>query len=766
MTKKSTKAEVNSFVKGLITEASPLNFPGNAMAEGVNFTLNRDGTLQRRLGFDLDSTGQLVPITSGVTASDLQTTPPVPFKWMNVGGDGSISLLVTQVGSDLYIFNLNQSSPSIGGAIEIIDMTTIGFVSGVQYSFTSVDGKLVIVSGADTVGVVSYNAGVFTLASKTLLVRDVWGVEVTSELAYETDDKYRGGIPDDHRYNLYNQSWGIPRKSAANVLVDPTTEYNTTLSVYPSNSETVWLGLAYQAVVGGDPYERMYPNLFTDVFGSSPKAAKGYFIIDILKRGTSRSAAIAANYAKHPVLTMASFTTNADYTDGGATVVSEFAGRVFYGGFSGATLSGDSRSPTLSNYVLFSQLVRSANDINKCHQESDPTAREGGDLLDTDGGFIRITGADTIVGMRNIGNSLIVFATNGVWSITGGSDFGFTATNYRVDKITSFGCLSNTAIVDDGNQALYWSEDGIYNLTKDQVGTLKASNITEMTIQTLYEAIPTASKHNAIGVFDSAGKKIRWVYYTGSYFASDYEAYELILDTVLGAFYQYKIGNLTPNTTAIIGPFSAIPFIESFVPTFVIAGTDSVIAGVDTVVIDYPIQSSNVLNTRYLCLHYNGVTLSFAFGYYNNPRFKDWESVDTIGVDASGYFTTGDVTAGDSSVVKQTPYLILNFRRTETELDLTYLPINPSGCLVRVQWDYANSINSNKWSSNFQGYRFNKPYFTNDNLIPYDTGFALVTTRNKLRGRGRAFALHMQTEASKDCQIIGWSIALNGNSVV
>ena len=46
----------------------------------------------------------------------------------------------------------------------------------------------------------------------------------------------------------------------------------------------------------------------------------------------------------------------------------------------------------------------------------------------------------------------------------------------------------------------------------------------------------------------------------------------------------------------------------------------------------------------------------------------------------------------------------------------------------------------------------------------YETGFEVVTSKNKLRGRGKAFALHMETEAGKDCRILGWSISLNGNT--
>jgi hypothetical protein len=764
MTKKSTKAQVNSFVQGLITEASPLNFPGNATVDEQNFVLNRDGTRYRRLGLDLEPNSTLIDV--GLTVDDVQNSTYIPYKWKNVGGDGDTNFLIVQVKSKLHVFDLGQSSLSELGEVGVIDLSTISFPESSLYSFASVDGKLTVAAGHSSIAIISYETGVFTIEEKQLLVRDVWGVEVTSELAYESDDQYRGGLPVDHQYNLYNQSWGIPRSNASNILSDPIQLYNGGLSKYPSNSEVVWSGLDFQAVVGGTPYERLFPTLFTDTFGSKVKASKGYFIIDALRRGQSRSAAIIANKAKHPTLSMATFTTNADYTDGGATVIAEFAGRVFFAGFSGSTIDGDSRSPTLSNHIFFSQLVKNSGDVIKCYQEGDPTSRDGSDIVDTDGGFIRIAGADNIVGMVNLGTHLIILATNGIWSVTGGSDFGFTATNYKVDRITAFGALSRSSIVEDGGQALYWSIDGIYAISKDQFGSFTANNITEKTIQTLYEDIPSASREKAIGVFDSSGKKIRWLYTTGSAFTSEYETYEIILDTVLGAFYKFRIYNTTGNIAIAAAPFAATPFVSEIVPEIVTVDSDVVLVDTDVVVVESLNRSSAVISTRYLVVILEGGIPKISFGYFNNGNFLDWESVDNTGVDAYAYFITGAITAGDSSAVKQIPYLTLHFNRTEEGVNEEMIPQKPSGCLVQSQWDFANSANSNKWSSKFQGYRLRGVYLVDDSNDLFDTGFDVVTTKNKIRGRGDAFAFRMETETSKDCQIIGWSIALNGNAVV
>src|SRR5690606_40785353 len=87
------------------------------------------------------------------------------------------------------------------------------------------------------------------------------------------------------------------------------------------------------------------------------RAPMGHFIIDALHRGQSRLAEAAYLRALHGL----SYPINDlpfDSTKGGARFVAEYAGRVFYSGFSDIVYGPDSKSPKLSSYVLFSQLVR------------------------------------------------------------------------------------------------------------------------------------------------------------------------------------------------------------------------------------------------------------------------------------------------------------------------------------------------------------------------------------------------------------------------
>ena len=64
MTRTTLAAELNTFVKGLITEATPLTFPANASLDEDNFVLNRQGSRQRRFGMNFEE--DFLDISSGV----------------------------------------------------------------------------------------------------------------------------------------------------------------------------------------------------------------------------------------------------------------------------------------------------------------------------------------------------------------------------------------------------------------------------------------------------------------------------------------------------------------------------------------------------------------------------------------------------------------------------------------------------------------------------------------------------------------------------
>ena len=729
MPKKSIKAEVKSFIKGFITEASSLNFPADASAEEQNFELNTDGSRSRRLGIDIEQ-GYLThsfPYDDTYMISERTRT----FEWINAGSIPGNTVTVVQYGTNLKFFQAGINSVSNFGYIGYLDISSLGAGTN-QYSLTSVDGKLVITAGVKDIGVVSYALGTFTLELKRILVRDVWGVETgfsTEMVKVENDPTYRPTsiVSDNYNYNIYNQGWGIPRTiTTIGTVEDVPVALLTYHGFAPSYSDSIWTGLQFQAKTTTDPaYERVFLNLYKETTGTSGSTAKGSFIIDAMDRSNSRNAAIAANKVKYPSVNMGTYAAPTDYTTGGPTVACEFAGRVWYSGFSGTRVGGDGRSPDYSNYIFFSQLVKNSKDIVKCYQEGDPTSREANDLVDTDGGFIRIMGAGNIIRILAMSSSLLVFASNGVWAISGGAEYGFTATNYKVDKISSFGCLSPTSVCEYAGVAFFWSYDGIYAAGMNERGAWSVDSMSKATIQKYYDKLDVNSKSRAIGFADNKGRKLRWIITEGSLIDNTLKQTELVFDTLLKAFSKNVIGY--SNTY--------------------LAGYTKTTSGGDL---------------RYLLVYKVAGSRYFTFASYRDTSFVDWKTLTGTGIDAKAFILTGSSTADDSSTEKQIPYLTMHFKRTESGTDLYGTPLNQSSCLVRTQWEWANSIASNKWSPLRQAYRYREVFYSPD--LGYDTGFELVSSKNKVRGRGRAFALYMETEPGKDCKVLGWNINLNGNA--
>ena len=88
-------------------------------------------------------------------------------------------------------------------------------------------------------------------------------------------------------------------------------------------------------------------------------------------------------------------------------------------------------------------------------------------------------------------------------------------------------------------------------------------------------------------------------------------------------------------------------------------------------------------------------------------------------------------------------------------------------CIVQAKWDYATVSDSNKFSSEFQAYKLLTPYKIldpNGNLMGYSR--SVITSKNKIRGRGNALSLNFRSEPGKSMTIYGWGIPYTGNTDV
>jgi len=720
MTRVASEKQYNSFVKGLITEASPLTFPENAFLDGDNIVLNKDGSFARRLGIEYEPDYRLINPGLGVGYT------LGFYRWDFAGNDPHSYLGIIRARWNLYFVDLLQASPSNHLKNNGAGLYIPGLNNG-TLEVTRVNGGVVLVS-SDLASPVylTYNPTTDTVTRSdiSLKVRDFWGV-----VDGERVDVRPSTLSDTHKYNLMNQGWS---------------ETNMNLVDYPSNAD-IW-------TLGKDTSDDFSKATLLKNSTDTAPAPKGKYIIDIYDRGSSR---IAESYLRlntgSPALVLPD-----DTESGRIQLVATYAGRVFYAGIDSKVTNGDTKSPDYGGCIFFSKTVSNKEDLGICYQEADPTSEYISDIIDTDGGYINILGANKIVKLVAATNSLVVFAGNGAWRIYG-SDSGFKATDYQVEKITNVGVTDGRSVVVAGDNIFYWSRDGIYIMTQDNVsGQRIVQNLSLTTIQSFYNNLSTSARHNAKGMYDERANTVRWLYSNES--ETEYDK-ELILDITLQAFYTNSI----ETTTDYIVDYVTLPnFVENINEVDIYADFDPVYVNTDMVVAEVYIPENR--DTQFSFLTYNRATYSWTISRYSNSGFLDWTTIDY-----SSYIITGHELFSDFMRKKQATYLMMMLERTETGFNIedSYLVTeNPSSCFVQSQWNWTDSAASGKWGTPFQAYRYTRPYNPSGANDLYETGDRVLVTKNKLRGSGRALSLYIYSETGKDMKVYGFALPVTGNSKV
>lgn len=767
MAREASAFEINKFIAGLVTDANPLTFPDNASLEEENFVLNIDGSRRRRLGMDFEDGYQEIT----TTVADAGTSEPAfsSYKWDNAGGDPEQSILVVQIGTQVKFFNLDSTPIS---ANLITSYTFSGADVSQVFSYATVDGILVIVSGNKQPVTFEFTApATITSRARTLMIRDLFGVEDTISVdLWDNLETRPASITDEHTYNLRNMTWALPRvESNTETTNDPITHFfATSSSKYPALSDNLVQALYADPA---DTDNRTGKRFFAADLVKNPvgdmRAPMGYFKIDALERGTSRLAQEVKLRARYSTLDFSVTDLPTDKTPGGPKCVSEFAGRVFYAGFRGDLEDGDDNSPRMSSYILFSQLVRGVKDIPQCYQEGDPTNTSSPDLVATDGGFLRINEAFEILALRNVGTSLLICAKNGIWRLYGGSDYGFDATNYVVERVTDHGIIGLDSLIVVDNTLMYWGQDGIYHVHPNENGRWVSDNISYGTIQRLYEEISIADKKAAKGSYDKFERKARWIYHNR--LGDEEPTKELILDTNLRAYYVNAIKQFgTTIFPRVLASFAIEPYQVIINTTPVTVNTEQVQVAAEDVImgIDSVFGNGSIKELAYLVVTEIDPVVKYTFAIYRDPEWREWKSVDDVGVDAEAFLVTGylaDSQGGkDFARQKQFPYLFVHCNRTESgfieDINGDLYPANPSGCIVQTRWEWSDSAASKRWGNPFQAYRYKRFYMPSDASDAYDTGFATIVTKNRLRGTGKVLSLKFSTEPYKDLHLYGWSI--------
>lgn len=759
------RAEVLGFSKGLNTEANPLSGAADSSSDELNFEIHQDGTRSRRLGMDAEIGSDYVNTT--IPWSRLQGIGRASYLWEGVGGDPAKSYVAIQLGTELYIF---QPGGGPLGQTSLVSYISLPILEQLVISMTSIEGYLAIVTGSPDILIIDSN---FQISSLRIKIRDLFGIQETINPMFEIDPQLRGQLNYQHYYNLYNQGWGIPRY-AWQTGNPPLTDAVSLGSDYspdvqsPSNSDIVWSGLDFKPI--GKDSEGNFTSIeafnykqFNAITGAKTEAGRGFYLIDAFQRGSSRSESWILHRNKYPQtggILGGDFYPVSDTTLGGPTSIAAHAGRVFYSGCRGEVSGGDSRSPNYSNFVFFTQLVRSKADFGKCYQEGDPSSRDTNDIVDTDGGFLTISEAVNIHRMFSLGSRLFLIANNGVWSITGGSDYGFSATNYKVDKLSNFGGIPGASLIQAGDSAFFWGYDGIYNISKNQYGDYVVQNVSKPLIDSYFRDISKEAKLTAQGFYDKPRNQVRWVYIEGVPYTIGSKSKELVLDLNHQGYYPYELSQAESGTTYLFTGIQTGDFSTVYAEEEVFVGLDPVLVNSDIVISGSFTKTALDSTVSYLAVTSISDQLHLRFTRYRNTDFLDW-SFTGAGKDAPAFIQTNALTGGDFSVNKQSPYLVMAFAETEKSI-IADRASQESSCIGQTQWNFTHSARSGKWSREMQMYR-KKKFYMGD--VDIDNGFSLNITKTKLRGIGRSLAFQFRTEPLKDCHIYGWSISLTGNDL-
>lgn len=729
----------NNFVAGLVTEVTPLNYPENAVLDALNCIFGRKGDVRRRLGIDFESGYSL---TSEAISESLWETQAIKvLKWSNVDGDGALTFLVIQVDDTLYYYDMSSDPMSGGLKTFTTDLSSFNAPAATNVGTEPINGDsgkgfFFVTSKKLKPFYVSYTVATDSITNTEIgiQIRDFDGVDDSLDI-----DEEPVTLSTLHNYNLKNQGWVSPGGSVA----DPITSFFSSQSKYPGNNKQWWI--AKNATDDFDPAE------LSKTFYGNTLAPRGHYIIDPFNKDRDTASGLSG------------ITT--ETTDNRPGSVSFFAGRAW---FSGPTES------KLSGHLFYSQIIEDESKIGRCYQEADPTSEEISDLIDTDGGVIVIPEAGNVINTFVTGESILVFADNGLWEVTGTSGGGFTPTNYSVSKVSSVGIIGNNTLVDVEGSPLWWSDRGIYTLGRNQVtDRLEAQSLTNQSIQTFYdEDIPAGSKKFAQGSYDPVTRKVTFVY--GS--AGDTAAYRfkfnrvLELDLTVNAFYPFSLGELDENSPYVAGIFTLPSLFTATQTSNVIQAStgDLVISGGVQVVTEEQVLGSGQTSTMYLTIVPGVSTSEWTFSLFNNDSFFDWVSADSTGKDYTSYFETGYLLEGSAVDYRQALYMHTFLKRTETgyvsDGEGGYTLVKPSGCYMQAKWDYADNSNSSKWGRKQQCYRILKEYDNTPTSLDFDNGFPVVMTRNKVRGKGRALHIRFESESGKDFDLYGWAIRYMTNT--
>ena len=706
MPRSSTTTVENNFSRGLITEATAMNYPENSVVATDNCVYSKAGKVIRRYGIDYETAHSISNFStmsimaSAVTPSEYYDDIVFhEYNWTTVNNDGAISFLVQQIGDRLVFFqitddnNLSANRKSFSIDLDTYLVTTPGdnvgqYTSVQECSFSSGFGYLFVVHPICKPFYVEYDPDTDTISSVVIdiMTRDFIRLDDSLD-----NDERPASLTDIHKYNLYNQGWYGTVIDNGGASVNPLTEWDSIRADFPSNADYWWVykNASDQLDVAGQVNKFALGNTL---------APNGHYIFSAF--ATDRDGSIGV--------------TGLLETDSGNARPSStafYAGRVWYSGVDAVGYNSN---------IYFSKLIESSRDFGTCHQVNDPTSEVNADLLEIDGGVIVIPEISQVIAMVSAQAALYIFCTNGIWKITGPNGV-FSANDYSVIKISSSSITARNSVVVAEGAPFWWDTAGMYAIQFDpNSGQETVANISENTIQTVINEIPNANLYYVKGSYNNINKTLHYIYRsTEASSISERYYYDklLVLNLSNQSFSLNTISAGTPKVTGLV--FSSK------------SNNDGLIGEEGASLVKF--LTSGVIGSS--------SSYGFTASQFNNSDYLDWYTHDGIGVDFDSYFVTGYRVRGELMRKFQSNYVTV-VMKSEPE----------ASCYIQGVWDYSNSPLTGRYTTTQQLYR-------PDTAKDY--------SRRKLRIRGSGYSLQFKfsSESGKPFTLIGWSTFDTGNNV-
>ena len=724
--------QITKFNKGLITEAGELTFPEGASVDELNCDLRRSGARRKRLGLKYEDEYVLSDWTLPTTTLVSTNT------WTNVGGKANKDFLVLQVGAKVYFYDKSTNplssqaiptSPtdSTPYALDLLSHQAVfgGGAASFPIETAEVDGALVIVSEGLEPFYVIYDwvTETFSTADIEVKIRDFeWQGN-----KYEYTDPEPS--PSSARsYDTKNAGWVGDKGSAA-------------LTAYIA-AKSAWPPLTHPWFAGKDSSGNFSVTEWEKVFSGTSLIGNGHYILDLFNKQRGYVGWVLNRIVGSISFGADEFGTGDWEAEKRFKCVAAYSGRVFYSGLSDFNTTSK---------VYFSKTVENYKDFGACYQINDPTS-EDAILLDTDGGYINVSGASNITSLIALGSSLVVLAENGVWEISGVDDV-FRASEYSVRKITDIGVTNPKSIVDAEGMVMWWSNTAIHAVAPDQnTGRLVEQNISVNTIQSFFDEINPDVRDSCLAEYDYTNKKIFWMY-GGSDGESDYKYQKiLVYDLLLGAFYPWEISDSAAGSYITATSYkSGVGRVDNTLIVVDSAG-NLVVDSLGDQVVSTQEQKFIESNSEILFCVRDGATGKVTFAKFESTDFLDWGENGYPAYMESFYDFQGDM-----SSKKSLPYITIFSKVTETgwtgdEMS-GYTRVRPSSLKVSCYWDGKKTPSS----SPQQAYRLKTvPVVDPLNLNVFDYPDDIVTARLKVRGRGRFLKLRFDAEAGHDFHLVGY----------